>query len=60
LLGSLLVLAAPFVEAVGFFSEPWLSGLDRPYSRPAIYGCFAGMLLHLIAMSPENRATTTE
>jgi hypothetical protein len=60
LLGSLLVLAAPFLEAVGFFSEPWLSGLDRPYSRPAIYGCFAGMLLHLIALSPEERVTTTE
>ena len=60
LVGSLLVLAAPFVQAVGFFTEPWLSGLDRPYSRPAIYGCFAGMLLHVIAMSPEKRVTTTE
>jgi hypothetical protein len=50
--GSALVLAAPFLAAVGFFTEPWLSDLERPYSRPAIYGCLAGMLLHLICWSP--------
>jgi hypothetical protein len=50
-LGSLLVLAAPFLAAAGFFTEPGLSGLERPYSRPAAYGCFAGMLLHLIGWS---------
>jgi hypothetical protein len=46
--GSVLVLATPFLAAAGFFTEPWLSGLDRPYTRPAAYGCLAGMLLHLI------------
>jgi hypothetical protein len=50
--GSALVLATPFLAAVGFFTEPWLSDLERPYSRPAVYGCFAGMLLHLICFSP--------
>jgi hypothetical protein len=53
--GSALVLVTPFWTAVGFFTEPWLSDLERPYSRPAIIGCFAGMLLHLICWSP--RAT---
>ena len=60
LAGSLLVLTAPFVQAIGFFTEPWLSGLERPYTGPAIYACYGGMLLHLIAMSPEKRVTTTE
>src|SRR5947207_9880237 len=37
-LGSLLILAAPPLAVAGFFTEPWLSGLDRPYTRPAAYG----------------------
>jgi hypothetical protein len=49
--GSFLILAVPFLAAMGFFTEPWLSDLDRPYSRPAIYGCLVGMLLHLICLS---------
>jgi hypothetical protein len=47
--GSVLVLAAPWLLGVGFLTEPWLTGLERPYSRPAIYGCLAGMLLHLVS-----------
>jgi len=50
-LGSTLVLATPFLAAAGFFVEPWLTDLDRPYTRPATYGCLAGMLLHLLAIS---------
>jgi hypothetical protein len=50
--GSGLILVSPFLAAVGFFTEPWLSGLERPWSRPTAYGCFAGMLLHLICLSP--------
>ena len=49
--GSALILATPFLAAAGFFTEPWLSGLERPYSRPAAYGCLAGMVLHLVCMS---------
>src|SRR5581483_10072632 len=45
--GSVLVLAAPWLLGAGFLTEPWLTGLDRPYSRPAIYGSLAGMLLLL-------------
>jgi hypothetical protein len=48
--GSVLILATPFLAAAGFFTEPWLSGLDRPYSRPAAYGCLAGVLLHLVCL----------
>jgi hypothetical protein len=44
--GSALVAVAPLLLATGFLTEPWLSGLDRPYSRPAIYGSLAGLILH--------------
>lgn len=44
-LGSALVLAGPVLTAAAFLTEPWLTGLDRPYTRPAVYGCFAGVLL---------------
>jgi hypothetical protein len=44
--GSALVVMAPLLLAAGFLTEPWLSGLDRPYSRPAIYGSLAGLILH--------------
>jgi len=54
--GSALIVASPFLAAAGFFTEPWLSGLDRPYSRPAIYGCLAGVLLHLVCLrAPASR-----
>ena len=46
--GSVLLLLAPPLLAAGFLTEPWLPGLDRPYSKPAVYGCLAGML-HLLA-----------
>jgi hypothetical protein len=57
LVGSVLVLATPFLAAAGFFTEPWLSGLDRPYSGPAAYGCLAGMVLHLLCLSPGREAS---
>jgi hypothetical protein len=47
--GSMLILVAPVLLAIGFLTEPWLSGLDRPYSRPAIYGSLAGLLGHLVS-----------
>jgi hypothetical protein len=49
--GSGLIVISPFLAAAGFFTEPWLSELERPWSRPAAYGCFAGMLLHLSCLS---------
>lgn len=54
--GSLLVLAAPPLLVAGFLREPWLSGLDRPFSRPALYGSLAGMLLHLLSF-PHGHST---
>ena len=48
-LGSTLILAGPFLTGAAFLTEPWLSGLERPYSRLAVYGSLTGMLLHLLA-----------
>jgi hypothetical protein len=58
--GSVLVLATPFLAAAGFFTEPWLSGLERPYSCPAAYGCLAGMMLHLVCLSVGREASRAE
>jgi hypothetical protein len=57
-LGSVLVLAAPPLLGAGFLTEPWLTGLDRPYSRPAIYGCLAGALFHLLSWLGPRRTPT--
>ena len=45
--GSALVLLAPLLLVLAFLREPWLTGLDRPYARPAIIGSLAGVLCHL-------------
>jgi hypothetical protein len=58
--GSVLILATPFLAAAGFFVEPWLSGLERPYTGPAVYGCLAGMVLHLVCLSPGREASRAE
>ena len=47
-IGSLFILATPWMAAAGFFTEPWLTGLDRTFSRAAAYCCLAGMVLHLV------------
>ena len=47
-LGSLLVLTTPIFAAVAFFTEPQLTNLARPYTQLTAYGCFGGMMLHLI------------
>ena len=56
LVGSLLILSTPFLAAAGFFTEPWLTGIERPYTRPAACGCLAGMLLHLLCFSSDSEA----
>ena len=48
-IGSLLLLAGPPLLLAGFSTEPWLSDLARPYTRPAIYGALAGIHFHLVA-----------
>jgi hypothetical protein len=56
--GSALVLAAPPLLAVGFLTEPWMADLDRPFSRPAIYGSLAGLVLHwLSGLGPRGGQT---
>jgi hypothetical protein len=47
-----IVLVTPALLAAGFLTEPWLSGFDRPYSRPAIYGSLAGMVLLALSCWP--------
>ncbi len=47
--GSTLVALSPILFVLGFFNEPWLDELQRPFSTPAIYAIAAGCLLHLIA-----------
>lgn len=48
---SVVVLAAPFALLVGFFLEPRLADLMRPYTRPALYGLFGiGVILSLVGV----------
>jgi hypothetical protein len=56
LAGSLLIAAGPLLLLLAFAREPWLSGLDRPYARPALYGTLAGALLHGIARLLASRS----
>lgn len=53
-MGSALILIAPPYLAIAFLVEPWLSGLARPYSRPAVYGSLAGVILHLLGQWPRR------
>jgi hypothetical protein len=52
LIGSLALLTSPPLFLAGFCTEPYLSGLARPWSRPAIYLALGGVVLHLIAAIP--------
>ena len=47
LLGSVLILAAPVLELAAFLREPFLGGLQRPFTTSAVYAALAGMILHL-------------
>ena len=47
--GSLLICAAPPLFFTAFITEPWLTGLQRPFTRPAIYALAAGSLFHFVA-----------
>jgi hypothetical protein len=57
---SLLLLAAPPLLGIAFLTEPWLSGLERPWSRPALYVSLAGVLLHLFARAGTNPEKSRE
>jgi len=58
LLGSVLILAAPLLELAAFLREPFLGGLQRPFTKPAVYAALAGMLLHLAAPSQSPGSST--
>jgi hypothetical protein len=58
LVGSLALLAGPPLFLAGFCTEPYLSGLARPYSRPAIYLALGGVVLHLIGAIPSRSKAT--
>ena len=56
-IGSCLILAGPPLLAGAFLTEPWLTDLDRPYTRPAIWSCLAGTVLHLLSQVPALSAS---
>jgi hypothetical protein len=56
LLGSVALLAGPPLFLAGFCTEPYLSNLARPWSRPAIYLTLAGAVFHLLAAAPTRRS----
>jgi hypothetical protein len=68
--GSVLVLAAPVLLGMAFLQEPWMAGLARPYTKPAIVGSLFGVLGHLAGStragprlskpSPSHAATGVE
>ena len=45
--GSVLVLVAPPLLGMAFLREPWLTGLARPYAKPAVVGSLVGVVCHL-------------
>lgn len=58
--GSVLVLVGPLLFLAAFLQEPFLGGLLRPWTRPAVYGTAIGVGLHLAAMGIEDSAGAGE
>lgn len=56
LVGSVLILVAPLLVAAGFLTAPWLTGLERPYSRWGVYGSLAGLVLHAVSRWRASRS----
>ena len=54
MLGSILIVIPPVLLLIAFFSEPLLTHLQRPYTRPAIIMLAMGTLLHLISAIPTS------
>jgi len=48
-LGSVLVLLGPLLLLAAFLREPFLGGLMRPFTRPAVYTALVGMGLHWLS-----------
>lgn len=49
LLGSALVVAAPFLMSAAFFAEPGEPGLKRHFTLPAVVMLSTGTLLHALS-----------
>ena len=45
--GSVLILAGPLLALAAFFREPFLGGLQRPFTFPVAVGSLVGIALHL-------------
>jgi hypothetical protein len=54
--GSALILIAPILLLLGFFTEAARTDLERPFSRLAIYASFAGVILHALATRARGRS----
>ena len=52
---SLIAIISPFFLLVGFFYEPYMSALSRPYSRTGLYALFGLGLLLLIVNLIESK-----
>lgn len=50
LAGSIALMATPVLFTLAFFREPTLTGLMRPWARPAIYLSLAAVLMHVAAV----------
>jgi hypothetical protein len=57
LLGSSLVLIAPFLLLAAFFYEPPLPNMQRTFTLPAIVSLLTGTLLHLLSGARQDRDT---
>jgi len=60
LLGSLLITVAPILFIIGFFREPYLTGLYAPLSKKGIILIAIGTLLHLLSAIPEPEPLKTD
>ncbi|VAX35757.1 hypothetical protein MNBD_UNCLBAC01-214 [hydrothermal vent metagenome] len=53
---SLSAIVAPFLIILGFFSEPKLSELARPFTKYGLYFLFgSGLLLIMLGLSEKNK-----
>ena len=45
---SVVLLISPFLILAGFFTEPQMDDLFRPYTRPALYGLFGASIAMIV------------
>lgn len=55
ILGSLFLIIPPGLLLLAFFTEPLLTRLQRPYSRPGVIVLAIGALLHLLSGLGRNK-----